>query len=93
MSKGTKPDGRQNNGRPKGSINKRTKAMVAKANKGGMLPAEFLLKQMRNSKHPMELRMQAAAAAAPYFHARLQAIKHSGAVTLTHEEALRQLAE
>jgi hypothetical protein len=35
----------------------------------------------------------AAKDAAPYIHPRLQAIAHSGSMTLTHEEALRQLAE
>lgn len=93
MSK-VKPDGRQNNGRRKGAINKRTKALIDKAERNGkMLPAEFLLKQMHNRKNSLDVRMQAAAAAAPYYHARLQAIKHSGQVELTHEQALKQLAE
>lgn len=89
-----KPDGRKLNRRPPGSMNKRSKALIDKAQKqGGMLPAEFLLKQMRNRKLPLEVRMQAATAAAPYYHARLQAIKHSGQVELTHEQALQQLAD
>lgn len=91
MAKAKTPDGRSRNSRPKGSINKRSKALIEKATKGGMLPVEFLLKQMRNPKLDRQVRMQAASAAAPYLHARLQAIQHSGAVTLSHEEALKQL--
>ena len=35
----------------------------------------------------------AARDAAPYMHPRLQGIAHSGSIGITHEEALRQLAE
>ena len=36
---------------------------------------------------------EAAKDAAPFMHPRLQAVAHSGSVGITHEEALRLLAE
>lgn len=91
MAQAEKPDGRRANGRPKGATNKRTLETYEKAKKGGELPVEFLLKQMRNKRLALAVRMSAATAAAPYIHARLQAVAVSGAVTLTHEQALAAL--
>lgn len=85
------PSGRRNNGRPRGAINKRSEETYQKAKKGGMLPVEYLLKRMRNGKLSGEVRDRCAAAAAPYIHARLQAVAVSGAVAMTHEQALDQL--
>lgn len=91
MAKAAKPDGRRANGRPKGAINKRSEETYQRAKKGGLLPVDYLLKQMRNTKLDRATRMQAANMAAPYIHARLQAVAVSGAVSLTHEQALAQL--
>lgn len=91
MAKAVKPDGRRSNGRPTGSINKRSEEAYQKAKKGGVLPLDYLLKRMRDSKLPGDVRDKAAAAAAPYVHARLQAVAVSGAVSLTHEQALAAL--
>lgn len=91
MAKAAKPDGRRANGRPKGAINKRSEEAYQKAKKGGVLPLDYLLKRMRNSKLSGEERDRAAVAAAPYVHARLQAVAVSGAVSLTHEQALAAL--
>ncbi len=35
--------------------------------------------------------MDAAKAAAPYLHARLSGVKHSGEMTMRHEDALNEL--
>lgn len=83
---------RKGSGRPKGSLNKFTKEAVAKAKAGGILPLDYLLKVMRNSKAKTQRRDWAAAAAAPYLHPKLAAIEHSGNVQLTHEQALAELA-
>lgn len=91
MAKAAKPDGRRENGRPKGAINKRSEETYQKAKKGGKLPVDYMLEQMRNSKLDRAVRMQAARDAAPYIHARLQAVAVSGAVTMTHEQALDAL--
>lgn len=91
MTQAVKPDGRCNNSRPKGSINKRSEKTIKKAEKGGIMPVPFLLKQMRNGKLDLSVRMSAATSAAPYLHAKIQAIAISGAVTLSHEQALKAL--
>jgi hypothetical protein len=91
MAKAKKPDGRRENGRPKGSINKRSEETYQKAKNGGVLPVEYLLKRMRNGALPGDVRDRCAAAAAPYIHARLQAVAVSGAVSMTHEQALDAL--
>jgi hypothetical protein len=44
----------------------------------GILPAEYLLSVMRDENNPIDVRMEAAAKTAPYYHARLAAIEHSG---------------
>lgn len=92
MAKATKPDGRRSNGRPKGSVNKRSEETYQKAKKGGILPVDFLLKQMRNSKLDLLIRIDAAAKAAPYVHAKLQAVTVNGNVGLiSQEQALKEL--
>jgi len=94
MAKAKKPDGRRNNGRPTGSINKRSEENIAKAKKGGVMPLDFLLKQMRNGKLGLDVRIDAAAKAAPYVHAKLQAISVSGNVGfITQEQALKELED
>lgn len=91
MAKAEKPDGRRSNGRPNGSSNKRTEEAFKKAKKGGILPLDFLLKQMRNHKLDLAVRMTAAKDAAPYVHNRLQATTVKGDVNITHEQALKEL--
>lgn len=65
-------------GRPKGSKNKRTIARVplipALAHRQQTveeLPLDILIAAMRDPNHPVELRLAAAAKAAPYFHAKV----------------------
>ena len=67
-------------GRPKGSRDKLTTAMAQAVSevkeataliRRGVLPLEFLLKVMRDSRYPTELRLRAAGAAAPYVHPKM----------------------
>ena len=67
-------------GRPRGSRNRLTTEMLevvgsmrdAKATIGnGELPLEFLLEVMRDPARPVELRIEAAKAAAPYIHPKM----------------------
>jgi hypothetical protein len=64
-------------GRPKGSKSKRTLAKVplipAQAHRQTVedKPLDVLVKAMRDERLPIELRLAAAARAAPYYHARV----------------------
>jgi hypothetical protein len=94
MAKAPKPDGRRVNGRPKGSRNKRTEQNIKKAQKGGIMPLDFMLKQMRDEKNDLAVRMAAAQSAAPYVHSRLQTLSVSGNIGLiTQEDALKALKD
>ena len=88
MPKGGKRPGA---GRPRGS---RAKADIAKQIKaGGITPLDFFLEILRDEDRPDADRKWAAQQAAPYCHPKLNAIDHSGAMSLamTHEEALDEL--
>ena len=65
-------------GRPRGSRNKRSLASIEAAQASGQMPLDFLLLIMRNNTQPLERRLEAAKAAAPYCHARLASIEHAG---------------
>jgi hypothetical protein len=69
---------RRGGGRPKGSLNKRTKAQKEAA-ENGLSPLALLLAIMRCEEVSLERRITAAAAAAPYIHQKLAQVKHSGA--------------
>jgi hypothetical protein len=64
-------------GRPRGSKNKRTIARVpllpARAHRQTVeqMPLDILIAAARDTSQPIELRLAAAKAAAPYFHARI----------------------
>ena len=66
-------------GRPKGSVNKRTQAYLR--TNGGDLPLDYMLRIMRDPEMPVERRDEMAKSAAPFLHAKLQAIQHSGEIT------------
>lgn len=61
-------------GRAKGTPNKRTAAKVAEIEASGLTPLDFMLNLMRDAAEEMDLRFDAAKAAAPYVHARLSSI-------------------
>jgi hypothetical protein len=87
-----KPDGRRNNGRPLGAVNRLTKEAIEMAKQTGELPLEYMLRVMRDDETPADQRDDMAKAAASYVHHRLQAMSVSGEVQhLTHEQALAQL--
>jgi hypothetical protein len=65
-------------GRPKGSRNKRTRALIEAAQAGGELPLDYMLAVMRDPKAPARRRDEMAKAAAPYLHSKLASIEHSG---------------
>ena len=62
-------------GRPLGSRNKRTQAVLDAAQAEGITPLEFLLRAMRDGRHKFEVRLQAAIQAAPYVHPRLSSVQ------------------
>jgi hypothetical protein len=61
-------------GRPRGSLNKRTRALIEAAEAGGEMPLDFLLRLMRDPSEPNAKRLEAAKAAAPFCHAKLNAV-------------------
>ena len=60
-------------GRPKGTRNKKGRAL-RQAVRSGQTPLEYLLSVMSDVKQKQPARIDAAKAAAPYCHARLQSI-------------------
>ena len=75
-----KPKGgaRSNAGRKPGVPNKKTAALQAAVARSGITPLDFLLKVMRDSKKKLDVRVDAAKAAAPYVHAKLASIEVAG---------------
>lgn len=78
----TAPNGRRvkTGGRKKGTPNKAISKLPyipALADKGEA-PRDFLLRVMRDEQQPMEMRVTAAKAAAPYCHPQLKSIEVSG---------------
>ena len=73
--RGGKRDGA---GRKRGIPNKLNAALREKLNAGGIAPLEFLLQVMRDPHQDLGVRLETAKAAAPYLHARLQAVEHTG---------------
>lgn len=78
---------RPGSGRKAGSATKRTREIADKAAEEGITPLEYMLQVMRApSEHEdprvqvarEAMRFEAAKAAAPYMHPRLQATEHSG---------------
>jgi len=57
----------------------------------GVSPLEFMLQVMRNVAEEAPRRLDAAKAAAPYLHARLSAVEHSGEMVHHHESWLDEL--
>ena len=45
---------------------------------GGIMPLEFMLAILRDDTVPRDERMDAAKAAAPYVHAKLASVEHTG---------------
>lgn len=75
---GRKPGTPKTGGRKKGSLNKRTREMLEKANNAGLTPLEYMMRILQDETADPALRFEAAKAAAPYKHPRLTAVEHSG---------------
>lgn len=78
---------RTNAGRKPGSATKKTREIADKAMAEGISPLEYMLQVMRDDSGHEDpriqaqreaMRFEAAKAAAPYIHPRLQAIEHTG---------------
>ena len=72
--------GERRGGRQKGTLNKRTVEMLAEIEAGGEMPLAYMLRVMRDESVPMAGRMEAAARAAPYCHAKLANVELTAAV-------------
>lgn len=69
---------RPNAGRPKGRKNNKTLEQVQAVVASGLSPLEYLLSVMRDAGADEAKRIDAAKAAAPYVHARLQPVDGEG---------------
>lgn len=83
--------GRKTGGRQKGTPNKRTQEVVAKIEASGLTPLDYMLQVMRDVNEVLDVRLDAAKAAAPYVHPRLASIENTGTMTLRHEDVLAEL--
>lgn len=70
-------------GRKKNGHNKLTQEAIAKAN-DGLSPLDYLLSILRDDTAEKAHRMDAAKAAAPYCHAKLQPVDGQGDTTQKH---------
>lgn len=77
MTRGGKRTGA---GRPKGAATRKTKEIADRASAEGVTPLEVMLKAMREHYDKQEYDAAAGIAkdAAPYMHAKLASIQHSG---------------
>lgn len=73
MANGIKTGGRQ-----KGSRNKAPAALAQAVAASGETPLDYMLRVMRDTSAEHDRRDEMAKAAAPYVHAKLAAITHSG---------------
>jgi hypothetical protein len=79
-------------GRPKGAKSKRTIAKVpllpARAHRQMVeeMPLDILIAAARDKGHPIELRLAAAKAAAPYFHAKVSSGPPKASFEMTQSE-------
>jgi uncharacterized protein DUF5681 len=69
-------------GRPKGSRNKRTRALVEASQNGGQLPLDYMLSVMRDPSAAAKRRDEMAKAAAPFLHSKLASIEQHGSADM-----------
>lgn len=65
-------------GRPRGKPNRRTEETQRAVELSGITPLDYMLALMRDEGTPPVMRFEAAKAAAPYVHAKLASVEHSG---------------
>ena len=79
-------------GRKPGSRTEKISQHAIEAGTTGTSPLDLMLSVMRNEDQPLTVRLDAAKAAAPYVHPRLNATELSGSIgILSHEQALAEL--
>ena len=67
-------------GRKKGGRNRITEEAIAKGNEG-LTPLDYMLTVLRDQKNAAPVRLDAAKAAAPYVHAKLQPVDPNGSTS------------
>jgi hypothetical protein len=67
-------------GRKRGVPNTKTQELQQKIEASGLTPLDYMLSLLRDADLPREERFEAAKAAAPYVHARLASVEHSGTI-------------
>jgi hypothetical protein len=65
---------RRNAGRPLGGQNRIDREAREKAKAAGITPLDYMLQILRNEDNPRDVRLDAAKAAAPYLHAKLNSV-------------------
>jgi hypothetical protein len=72
---------RKGAGRPRGAATRRTREIADKASQDGLTPLEVMLKAMREhaDKKDWDAAASIAKDAAPYMHAKLASVQHTGA--------------
>lgn len=75
MARGGKREGA---GRPAGAVTKRTRECAEAAIDDGLTPLEYMLQVLRDETQEQKKRMWAAEKAAPYIHAKLASVEHTG---------------
>ena len=71
-------------GRKKGTRNKKTAELIKAIEKSGDTPLEYMTSEYRNKNNTPAVRLQAAIAAAPYVHQKLQYLEVETTVTTNH---------
>jgi len=71
---------RKGAGRKPGQATRVNQAAREAALAAGISPLDYMLRVLRDDKLDRATRMDAAKAAAPYVHARLAAVEHSGSI-------------
>lgn len=72
-------------GRKAGSPNKATAERQAEVEASGLTPLEYMLGILRNDEADSKDRMWAAEKAAPYVHAKLASVEHSGSLEVASQ--------
>lgn len=85
MAKGIKTGGRV-----KGTPNRATKAREEIIARSRATPLEFLLDVMQDDEKPLDVRLFAAKAAAPYVHPRLSSTEVKGDITHRMAESISE---
>lgn len=88
MARGGKREGA---GRPAGATTKRTREVAERAAEEGLTPLDFMLNVLRDEDADFKDRMWAAEKAAPYVHAKLASVEHSGGVDVAPTDSLAAL--